>query len=157
MPIEQKYYHPEIKWYHKINPLWWFRNIDDPMPPDNPKFNRLIAKSWTIKILKFIMPKKAAIWIWWNLKRNTLHNFTGYVIGVAGRDIIKKGDYPNDRFNPTGKGYNKLWVIYKCKHLPITLYLPFISYISPKRRWYIGWNDSGFLSAELKFTKHKGG
>src|SRR5882762_9122166 len=55
---------PVIRKRDKANPLWWFRNADQPKPeasyrPDD---------KW--RVLK------------WHI-RNPLHNFTFYVIGVA--------------------------------------------------------------------------
>ena len=72
----------------KLNPLWWFKNDDDPHPPD------------------WYLPNDSELKrrIWW-MFRNPLHNFTFYVIGISDVEFIRKGMYPSDVFNPTGRGW----------------------------------------------------
>ena len=128
MTIEQKYYHPEIKWYHRFNPLWWFDNIDDPHPPE--QFVSKIA-DWS----------ELRVWLWWKW-RNKLHNGNYYVWGLAGKDIEVKSKYPGELFAPIG--YN--WFLVKYKWL----ILPGLSYYGNVWRWYIGWLDSGQFGLEFR-------
>ncbi len=127
--IEQKYYHPEIKWYHRINPLWWIGNIDDPYPP--AKFASKIV-GWS----------EWKIWVWWRI-RNPFHNFTRYVIGLCGRDITINSKYQNELFAPRGLN----WFLVKYKWI----ILPGISYKGMRWRGYTGWLDSGQFGLELRF------
>lgn len=60
-------------WKKKLNPLWWFQNEDDPLPP---------AGSTPLR---------------WAL-RNPLHNFTFYVIGMADRPFTRFGNAPREVF-----------------------------------------------------------
>jgi hypothetical protein len=56
--------HPTIRTRDKFNPLWWFKNADDPLTPESYR------------------PKDKHRQLKWRL-RNPLHNFTFYVVGVA--------------------------------------------------------------------------
>ena len=128
MTIEQKYYHPEIKWHHRLNPIWWFGNIDDPYPPE--RFAAKIA-DWS----------ELRIWLWWRM-RNPLHNFTRYVIGLCGQDITVYSRYPGELFADVG--FN--WFLVRWKWIV----LPGLSYNGHKWRWYIGWLDSGQFGLEFR-------
>jgi hypothetical protein len=126
--IEQKYYHPEIKWYTRLNPWFWINNIDDPTPP--AKFLR-DKDDWP----------EWKIWLWWRW-RNKLHNFMRYTIGLCGQDITVHSKYPGEMFSPLG--YN--WFIVQWGWL----FLPGLSYYGKRWRWYIGWLDSGQFGLEFR-------
>src|SRR5215212_8339854 len=70
----------------KWNPIWWFKNADDPLPPES---YRPHDKGRALK---------------WQL-RNPLHNFTFYVIGVADKKVVRSGLRPEENFNSDG-GWN---------------------------------------------------
>lgn len=113
-----------VTWRQRINPLWWFGNIDEPIPPYNkwrglPYFIR--------KILWFL--------------RNPFHNFMFYVVGITDKPFIVRGEYPSDVFNPNG-GWKHHFVIYN------RLRLPFVSYVG-KIKFYIGWRERGNLGFKL--------
>jgi hypothetical protein len=68
----------KIHWYQKINPIWWFGNIDDPPP--------IGYTDWT-----------------WFL-RNPFHNLFFYAIGVADQPSRTwRSTYgTSNTFNPNG-------------------------------------------------------
>ena len=72
---------PKIHFYNKLNPVWWFGNIDDPTPP-----------AWYRPDDKHRVGK-------WRL-RNPFHNFDHYVIGVADKKFVRSGRYPAEEFKP---------------------------------------------------------
>src|SRR5215469_15888553 len=55
---------PKIHFYNKLNPVWWFKNADDPKPPD------------------WYKPDDSHRNLKWSF-RNPMHTFNFYVIGVA--------------------------------------------------------------------------
>jgi hypothetical protein len=116
-----------IRTRDKFNPLWWFKNRDDPEPG---KFYRANDK-W--RVLK------------WHL-RNPFHNFTFYVIGVADKEVVRSGLHPRANFSPDG-GWNIAVTRYKW------LRLPFVSWCrGPKGfHFYCGWRSSGNFGFKLNF------
>src|SRR5439155_22746449 len=60
--------------WQKLNPLWWFGNADDPVPP------------------KWYRPGKRMRKLTWSL-RNPGHNFTFYVIGFEAKVVLRLGRY----------------------------------------------------------------
>lgn len=108
----------------KINPLWWLKNEDDPVPPDWYMAGSSQRKRNT----------------WW-LMRNPLHNFTFYVIGMADKPFTSSGKYPDDVFNPKG-GWN--WSVRRYKWIS----LPFVSY-KGKVKFYAGWRERGNIGFKL--------
>lgn len=109
--------------------LWKiFGNDDDWPPPDWYMSNKAM---WQRKT-------------YW-LIRNPLHNFTFYVIGVAGKKTERAGRHPMDVFNPSG-GWN--WAVTKYK----ACRLPFISY-KGRIMFYIGWREKGNFG--FKLTRRK--
>src|SRR6266542_2704050 len=70
----------------KCNPCFWFGNVDDPFPPDDyqPEDPHRIGK-----------------WRW----RNLCHNFTFYVMGIADKEFVRTGRFPDVVFNPH-EGWN---------------------------------------------------
>lgn len=101
----------------KLNPVFWVGNLDDPQPPD------------------WYRPHDAARSRKWYC-RNSLHNFTFYVIGIADKEFEHKGRFPGELFNPHG-GWN--WTV--CRYH--WLRLPLISYQSRRVRFYVGWRTRG--------------
>lgn len=148
----------------KLNPLWWFANDDDTVPPKeyHPEWSKFRRN------------------FYWKYIRNPLHNFTFYVIGVADKvkegKIKRLGKYPNTVFNPNG-GWNfcyslgapnyslivtalLLIFIYFCKlsvyksfiltglTIATIMTLPFVSYIG-KFKFYLGWRERGNWGVKL--------
>lgn len=113
----------KIHWYDKINPVWWFGNIDDPIPPDEYRPRSKCRK------LTFAL-------------RNPFHNFTFYVIGIADRRFVKYGKYTEDVFDPH-EGWNV--VASRCG----PFWLPFISYKRDHFKFYIGWRPNGNFGMKL--------
>jgi len=116
-------YVPMPKW----NPAWWFGNVDTPDPPP-----------W------FCPGDKHRHEKWY--RRNSLHNFTFYVVGVADKPFERIGRYP-DRVGNPGGGWN--WAVCKYKWLR----LPFISYSRGRFNFYAGWRTSGNLGLKLNFER----
>ena len=108
---------PKIHVYQKLNPVWWFKNIDDPQPP-----------GWYRPDDKLRVTK-------WYL-RNPLHNFSYYVIGIGDKKFDRIGHHPEQIANPHG-GWNFAWVHRKL------LWLPGFSYHGSKTDFYFGWRKSG--------------
>jgi hypothetical protein len=119
---------PPIRTRDKFNPLWWFSNVDEPHPPPSYLPNK-----------KFRTAK-------WRL-RNSFHNFTYYVIGIADKPFVRSGRHPDKVFNPEGH-----WNFAICKYR--FLRLPFLSYHTRRVGAYIGWRDRGNFG--LKFNVRTG-
>ena len=113
----------------KFNPIWWFKNYDNPEPPD---------WMWPGD------PHRHFKWYW----RNPFNNFTFYVIGIADKTFVRIGKYPARNFSPED-GWN--WAV--CKYY--CLRLPFISYHRENFYFYIGWRNRGNFGFEFKFAKPK--
>jgi hypothetical protein len=108
---------PKIHVYQKLNPVWWFKNIDDPQPPE-----------W------YRPDDKLRVTKWYF--RNPMHNFTCYVVGLSDKKFERFGHYPERIANPHG-GWNFGWVHRKL------LWLPGISYRRGKTDFYLGWRNFG--------------
>ena len=115
---------PKIHAHERINPVWWFKNADDPIPP---AWYRPNDKSRKTK---------------WHF-RNPLHNFNFYVIGIADRKFVRSGRYPEAIANPRG-GWNYSVAKYKWWRLP------FLSYHRGKVDFYFGWRPRGCFG--IKFN-----
>ncbi|MEJ2008995.1 MAG: hypothetical protein P8Z30_12710 [Acidobacteriota bacterium] len=116
---------PKIHFYNKLNPVWWFKNSDEPIPPDWYKPND------KHRVLK------------WHF-RNPLHNFDNYVIGIADKSSVRSGRFPLQTSNPHG-GWN--FAISRRK----LLVLPFVSYRRGRFEFYLGWRERGNFGAKLNF------
>lgn len=118
---------PEIHFYDKLNPVWWFGNADDPIPPDwyKPEDKHRETK-----------------WYF----RNPLHNFNFYVIGVADKKFHRSGHYPERNSDPNG-GWD--FAITRRHVLP----LPYISYERSWCNFYFGWRERGNFGIKLNFPR----
>jgi hypothetical protein len=118
---------PKIHFYNKLNPVWWFKNSDEPVPPAwyKPGDKHRVAK--------------------WHF-RNPLHNFDNYVIGVADKKFKRSGRYPERNSNPNG-GWD-----FEVARRKLAV-LPFISYQRGKFNFYFGWRERGNLGIKLNFSK----
>ncbi len=116
---------PVIHWYDKCNPVWWFGNNDDPVPPDWYEPGN---------------PHRKRDWFF----RNPLTNFTYYVIGVADKDTVRYGRYPELVGNPQG-GWN-----FAITRRRVVL-LPFMDYKNSRMEFYLGWRERGNFGAKLVF------
>ena len=119
------YHQPEreIDPFNKFNPVFWFGNIDDPVPPAKYR------------------PDDPCRTPRWHL-RNTFHNFTFYVIGIADKEFERTGRYPAHVFNPRG-GWN--WAVSKYRWWR----LPFVSYGKGRFKFYCGWRNHGNFGMKL--------
>lgn len=121
-------------WSKKINPLWWFQNDEDPLPPD-----------WYLPGNAFRLP------LWY--ARNPLQNFSKYVVGVYDRNYTVTGTAPvkvtawNDIGDKTGWKFSVIKIG--------LLRLPFASYTGKRFMFYIGWQWWGFLGAKFNLLHSK--
>jgi hypothetical protein len=120
---------PAICFCDKINPVWWFKNADEPVPPD-----------W------FAPGEKRRSFKWF--VRNPFHNFTHYVIGIADKTYVRSGRYPEKVGNPNN-GWNFAVAKYGL------LRLPFISYRQEKFEFYFGWEVMGNFGIKFNINPHR--
>jgi hypothetical protein len=113
-----------IGFANKINPLWWFGNMDDPEPPaDYIPGHKLRRLKWAF--------------------RNPFHNFDFYVIGVADKGFVRsvkpecRDGEPKNRWTYAVTRYRR-WR------------LPFISFHGKSISWYFGWRDKGNFGISLR-------
>ena len=118
---------PRIAWYDKLNPVWWFGNIDDPEPPEWYRRGE---------------PRRRLKWY----LRHPHHNFDNYVMGISDRISVRTGRYPRNVLNPRG-GWNVCVSRYGC------LGLPFLSYKQGAFEFYFGWRISGDFGIALRRNK----
>ena len=111
---------PGQKW----NPVFWFGNLDDPDPPDEYRPDD---------------PRRDGKWYC----RNSMHNFTFYVMGIADKEFKYTGRHPGI-FNPND-GWNWTVCRYKCVRLPL------ISYKKRSFLFYCGWRERGNFGMKLNF------
>lgn len=108
----------------KANPAWWLENTDSPLPdwwqPEAEQQKRL--RSWK--------------------RRNPLHNFTHYVIGVSDRSFCRWGLRPADVWGPCGLNLAVL------QTGPFVL--PFVSLQTPWIEAYFGWRERGNFGIALR-------
>jgi len=120
---------PKIHFYNKLNPIWWLKNSDDPVPPDwyrpNEKHRRMM---WSF--------------------RNPLHNFHFYVVGVADKTFYRSGKYPKLNSDPHG-GWDFEAARYKF------IWLPFVSYHREDMDFYFGWRNHGNFGIKMNFGSKK--
>lgn len=120
---------PQINPWQKFNPVWWLGNADDPVPPSSYRPHDKCRK------LKWYL-------------RNPFHNFDFYVIGVADKEFVRSGKYPNKISNPYG-GWNFAISKYRFWRLP------FISYQHGRFNFYCGWRNRGNFGIKINFQKKR--
>jgi hypothetical protein len=118
---------PEFHWYTKINPVWWLKNDDQPVPPDwyRPEEKHRVLK--------------------WHL-RNPFHNFTYYVIGTCDKRTFRSGRYPEANTNPHG-GWN--FAVSRRGWFP----RPFVDYRRGSFEFYFGWQRRGNFGIKLNLNQ----
>ena len=119
---------PKIHFYDKLNPVWWLENANEPVAPG---WYRAGEKHRNLK---------------WHF-RNPFHNFDFYVLGVADKQFVRSGRYPEKNGNPHGG-----WDFAVARRRLVLL--PFVSYERPSITFYFGWRESGAFGAELRFHHH---
>ena len=120
---------PDVTLAHKLDPVWWLKNSDDPQPP-----------AWYRPHDKHRKAK-------WAL-RNPLHNFEFYVIGVADKTTVRKGWYPPQNTKPCG---GPDFQITEYGHLRF----PYFSYQNSWMRFNWGYRERGNYCLELHFGHQK--
>ncbi|MBI3289425.1 MAG: hypothetical protein HYZ74_07905 [Elusimicrobia bacterium] len=117
--------------HKKWNPVWWLKNDDDYVPPADYRPNGKARK---------------LMWFF----RNSCHNWTFYVQGIADKDYTIVGRHPDHVMRPKN-GWN--WLVLKRKWLR----LPFISYTHAFKRktfrFYLGWRPGGCFGAKFSLQK----
>jgi hypothetical protein len=106
-----------IHFYDKLNPIWWCRNLGEPIAP---AWYRPGEKHRNLK---------------YHL-RNPGDNFCSYVIGIEDKQFIRSGHYPEYTSNPHG-GLN-FAICRRC-----LLVLPFVDWRLNKFEFYLGWRTNG--------------
>jgi hypothetical protein len=115
--------------WKKLNPLWWFFNEGEPLPPEGylkgqPQWQRVIR--WYI--------------------RNPFQNFGQFVLGVYDRNYEVYGTAPvkaTTWLDVAGQQDRTglKWSVIRLGWLR----LPFVSYTGKKVVWYAGWQWWGFF------------
>jgi hypothetical protein len=118
---------PPIHFYNKLNPIWWFGNIDEPHAP------------------YWYRPNGSCRDFMWFM-RNPFENFSNYVIGVADKQTVRYGVYPRSIGNPNG-GWN--FAVTRRR----IVYLPFIDYKHNRFEFYFGWRERGNFGIKLNFRQ----
>ena len=118
---------PAIHICDKLNPVWWFKNSDEPVPP-----------AWYRPNDKHRVTK-------WHF-RNPLHNFDNYVIGVADKEFKRSGKYPERNSNPNG-GWD-----FEVARRKLAV-LPFLSCQRGGFNLYFGWRERGNFGIKLNYSK----
>ena len=113
----------------KSNPIWWFENADDPVPPPGYRKGKCCRK-----------------FMWY--MRNPFHNFNHYVIGIGDKPFTRVGRFPDKVANPNG-GWNWAVCKYKC------LRLPFVDYQRGRFEFYCGWRNGGNFGMKLNFAQKR--
>jgi hypothetical protein len=116
-------------YWRKLDPIWWFGNVDDPEPPAS--FRQGDPR-----------PLRLALWY----VRNPFHNLFFYVIGIADQPTVTSGASPRQVFAPRG-----------CKATVTRavgggLPLPFVSCNGPVQ-FYAGWRVDGALGFALRTNR----
>jgi hypothetical protein len=112
-----------------MNPVWWFGNADDPVPPPDYRKGKCCRK-----------------FMWY--MRNPFHNFNHYIIGIGDKPFTRVGRFPDKVANPNG-GWN--WAVCKYKYLR----LPFVDYQRGRFEFYCGWRNGGNFGMKLNFAQKR--
>lgn len=118
---------PKIHFYNKVNPVWWFGNIDDPAPP-----------AW-------YRPDSHHRDFLWHL-RNPFHNFDHYVIGIADKKFKR-----TSRVSESASESRSHWDFAVARRKLAVL--PFMSYHRAQFNFYFGWRERGNFGIKLNFPK----
>ena len=155
--------------WKKLNPLWWFGNVDD----DPPQFFMVKWRVWPVRVPVWFARWKTGKEIpegmsayrqfntnWvrhlvWGL-RNPMHNFMFYVVGVSDRNYDLVGPKPVrvtllsdlDHVNRKLRGFQ-----WKLLWLNEFIVLPFVSYSGDHWRLYAGWRPDGALGFKITYVK----
>jgi hypothetical protein len=121
---------PKIHTDNKLNPVWWFKNSDEPVPP------------------KWYQPDDRHRVLKWHC-RNPFHNFDNYVIGVADKEFVRSGRYPDRNSSPHG-GWD--FAVARRK----LVLLPFISWQRGSFNFYFGWREHGNFGIKFNFSTPPG-
>lgn len=117
---------PKIHAWQKFNPVWWLENADDPIPPD------------------WYRPDQKGRETKWRF-RNPFHNLTFYVIGVADKQTVRSGRFPDEIANP-----NSGWNVAVSRRRIVLL--PFVSYQRGRFEFYFGWHPRGNFGIKFNFS-----
>jgi hypothetical protein len=123
--VKVRRYHDRISITKKINPVWWFGNLDEPTPPADYR------------------PRASHRNLDWHV-RNSLHNFTYFVVGISDKPFRRAGRYPSRTMNPHD-GWNVAVSKYRW------LRLPFVSYKRGEFNFYFGWRTRGNFGIKFNF------
>jgi hypothetical protein len=118
---------PAIYWYDKIDPVWWFGNIDEPRAP-----------AW-------YKPDDCLRELKWKV-RNPFSNLANYVIGFDDKRTVRSGWWPRTNGNPNN-GWNLAITRWKF------LYFPFVDYKHNRFELYFGWRERGNFGIKLNFRQ----
>jgi len=113
----------------KMNPIWWFKNADEP-----------IAPAW-------YRPGQRGRNFRYHL-RNPGHNLGYYVLGIADKPFTRVGRFPGNMASPVGR-WN--WAVCRYKRLR----LPFVDYHRGRFECYAGWRTGGNFCLKFNFAKPK--
>ncbi len=119
-----------VSWKKKINPVWWFLNDDEPLPPadylpSNPQWLRVLR--WYV--------------------RNPFQNAGKYVFGVFDRNYTVTGTAPVMETTTPGIGWK--WSVIRLNWLR----LPFVSLETSAYTFYVGWQFWGYFGIKFNW-KH---
>jgi len=117
---------PKIHTNNKLNPVWRFKNSHSSVLP-----------AWYKPDDKHRVLK-------WHC-RNPFHNFDNYVIGVADKEFVRSGKYPERNSSPHG-GWD-----FEVARRKLVL-LPFISCQRGSFNFYFGWREHGSLGIKLNVS-----
>lgn len=118
---------PAVHTWNKLNPVWWVGNASEPRAP-----------AWYRPDGSFRNVR------WW--LRNPFSNFSAYVMGVADKETVRYGRYPDQIGNPNG-GWN--FAVTRRR----LVYLPFMDYKHGRFEFYLGWRERGNFGAKLNFRQ----
>lgn len=114
----------------KLDPRWWVKNSDDPLPwwwkPEAPLEVR--RRTWFL--------------------RNPFHNFTHYVIGITDRHHHRYGIDADSLWNENGR------LNLAVSRAGPFIYLPMVSYRGAWLEWYLGWRRKGSFGGALRRAQH---